>query len=148
MFLKNPHSVSTLRAALELKAVFDQIQAAETAGNLSPEEKKRLEDQAAEKGIQALFKVRTFLAWRGNIDVNACFQGTKLEVESVLRETCDRVLGDPSIPREKAHLRAVALQMLGQAYTSVRKEQDEAKEEAEYVRVETKNSRERASRPQ
>lgn len=65
-----------------------------------------------------------------------------------MRETCDRVLGDPSIPREKAHLRAVALQMLGQAYTSVRKEQDEAKEEAEYVRVETKSSRERASRPQ
>lgn len=61
--VKNPYSVSTLRAALELKAVFDQIQAAETAGNLSPEEKKRLEDQAAEKGIQALFKVRTSLAY-------------------------------------------------------------------------------------
>jgi len=38
--------------------VFDQIQAAEKAGNLSPEEKKRLEEQAAEKGLQALFKVR------------------------------------------------------------------------------------------
>jgi hypothetical protein len=51
-------SVSTLRAAIELKSVFDQIQAAEKAGNLSPEEKKRLEEQAAEKGLQALFKVR------------------------------------------------------------------------------------------
>ena len=50
-------SVSTLRAAIELKSVFDQIQAAEKAGNLSPEEKKRLEEQAAEKGLQALFKV-------------------------------------------------------------------------------------------
>jgi hypothetical protein len=49
--------VSTLRAAIELKSVFDQIQAAEKAGNLSPEEKKRLEEQAAEKGLQALFKV-------------------------------------------------------------------------------------------
>ena len=49
--------VSTLRAAIELKGVFDQIQAAEKAGNLSPEDKKRLEEQAAEKGIQALFKV-------------------------------------------------------------------------------------------
>ena len=54
-FLKN--SVSTLRAAIELKGVFDQIQAAEKAGNLSPEERKRLEEQAAEKGLQALFKV-------------------------------------------------------------------------------------------
>jgi hypothetical protein len=49
--------VSTLRAAIELKSVFDQIQAAEKAGNLSPEEKKKLEEQAAEKGLQALFKV-------------------------------------------------------------------------------------------
>ena len=54
-FLKK--RVSTLRAAIELKGVFDQIQAAEKAGNLSPEDKKRLEEQAAEKGIQALFKV-------------------------------------------------------------------------------------------
>lgn len=51
------YRVSTLRAAIELKSVFDQIQAAEKAGNLSPEEKKRLEEQAAEKGLQALFKV-------------------------------------------------------------------------------------------
>jgi len=49
--------VSTLRAAIELKNVFDQIQTAEKAGNLTPEEKQKLEEQAAEKGIQALFKV-------------------------------------------------------------------------------------------
>jgi hypothetical protein len=49
--------VSTLRSAIELKAVFDQIAAAEKAGGLSPEERKRLEEQAAEKGLQALFKV-------------------------------------------------------------------------------------------
>ncbi|EIM80660.1 DnaJ-domain-containing protein [Stereum hirsutum FP-91666 SS1] len=120
-------TVSTLRSAIELKAVFDQIQAAEQNGNMSPEERKRLEDSAAEKGIQALFK------------------GTKLEVESVLRETCDRVLGDPNITREKAQLRAIALQILGQAYMTVQKEQDEAKEESEYVRVETKGSRDRQS---
>lgn len=53
-------SVSTLRSAIELKSVFDQIQAAEKAGNLSPEEKKKLEEQAAEKGLQALFKVGSY----------------------------------------------------------------------------------------
>jgi hypothetical protein len=56
-------SVSTLRAAIKLKSVFDQIQAAEKAGNLSPEEKKRLEEQAAEKGLQALFKVFSHLVF-------------------------------------------------------------------------------------
>ena len=50
--------MSTLRSAIELKAVFDQIQQAEQSGTLSAEEKKRLEEQAAEKGLQALFKVR------------------------------------------------------------------------------------------
>ncbi len=63
----------------------------------------------------------------------------------MLRETCDRVLEDPSIPRQKAQLRGVALQHLGEAYMSVRKDEDEAQEESEYVRVETKNSRKRDS---
>ncbi|EPS96349.1 hypothetical protein FOMPIDRAFT_1130634 [Fomitopsis schrenkii] len=118
-------TVSTLRAAMDLKSVFEQIQAAEKAGNLSPEERQRLEEQAAEKGLQALFK------------------GTKLEIESVLRETCDRVLEDPAVPRSKAQLRAIALQILGEAYMTVRKDQDEAKEDSEYVKVETKSSRQR-----
>ncbi|TFK51506.1 DnaJ-domain-containing protein [Heliocybe sulcata] len=117
-------TVSTLRSAIELKSVFDQLAAAEKAGNLSPEERKRLEEQAAEKGLQALFK------------------GAKLEIESVLRETCDRVLSDSSIPRSKAELRAVALQILGEAYLNVKKDGEEGREESEYVKVETKQSRE------
>jgi curved DNA-binding protein CbpA len=118
-------TVSTLRAAIELKSVFDQLAAAEKAGNLSPEERKKLEEQAAEKGLQALLK------------------GTKLEVESVLRETCDRVLEDTSITAEKRQLRAVALQIMGEAFSSVKKEAEEQQEEAEYVRVDTKASKER-----
>ena len=49
------------------------------------------------------------------------------------------------MPRAKAQLRAVALQLLGDAYMSVRKDEDEAQEESEYVRIETKNSRKRDS---
>ena len=65
-----------------------------------------------------------------------------------MRETCDRVLDDPTIPRAKAQLRAVAMQILGEAYMGVRKESEMiegASEESEYVRVETKNSRKRDS---
>ncbi|KAJ7119499.1 DnaJ-domain-containing protein [Mycena epipterygia] len=116
-------TVSTLRSAIELKSVFDQIQAAERAGNLSPEDKKKLEEQAAEKGLQALFK------------------GAKLEIESVLRETCERVLEDPTITREKANLRAVAMQMLGEAYAGVTKDGQSIGDDSEYVRVETRSSR-------
>ena len=49
------------------------------------------------------------------------FKGTQLEVESILRETCERVLEDPTITRKKAQLRAVALQMLGEAFMNVKK---------------------------
>jgi len=149
-------TVSTVRAALELKAVFDQIQAAEKNGNLSEAERKKLEEQAAEKGLSTLFK------------------GAKLEIESVLREVCDRILlpsapptSNPASPtpspsssgatpashdtahatpsqlafsgqyvtKEKVHLRAVALQILGEAYMAVKK--DSANEELGegYVKV-------------
>lgn len=118
-------TVSTLRSAIELKSVFDQIAAAEKAGNLTPEEKKKLEEQAAEKGIQALFK------------------GTKLEIESVLRETCDRVLEDPTISRPKAQMRAVAMQILGESYVAIKKDVDGHPDESEYVRIDTKSSREK-----
>lgn len=65
-----------------------------------------------------------------------------------MRETCDRVLEDPSINRAKATLRAVAMQILGEAFMNVKKDADQveaASEENEYVRVETKTSRKRDS---
>lgn len=62
----------------------------------------------------------------------------------MLRETCDRVLNDPSISRNTAILRAAALQTLGDAFMAVRNEREEARDDSEYVRIETKNSRQRA----
>lgn len=121
----NTFRFSTLKSAIELKSVFDQIQAAEKAGNLSPEEKKRLEESAAEKGLQALFK------------------GAKLEIESVLRETCDRVLANPALSPKQLHLRALALQILGDAYVRTRKDGEGGGAESDYVRIDTKASRDR-----
>lgn len=67
------YSVATVRAALEVKQVFEQLAEAEKGG-VTPEQRKKLEEQAAEKvtvssafitsihhilqGLQALFKVR------------------------------------------------------------------------------------------
>jgi hypothetical protein len=84
----------------------------------------------------------SFYRWR----TQPLAQGAKLEIESVLRETCDRVLEDPTVPAWKQELRAVALQIMGEAFTSVRKEGDERDTENEYVKIETKASRERDSR--
>ncbi|GJJ14258.1 hypothetical protein Clacol_008522 [Clathrus columnatus] len=139
-------TVSTIRAAVDLKQTFDQMAAAEKAGSLTPEEKRKLEEAAAEKGLRTLFK------------------GAKLEIETVLREVCDRILSPPPpqrpsassaargnevappspISREKLHLRAVALQILGEAFTAVHKEPSD---ESEYVRIE-RASREAAANAQ
>ena len=54
------------------------------------------------------------------------------------------MLNDPTITRDKAVLRADALQILGNAFIAVQNERDEARDDSEYVRVETKNSRQRA----
>jgi len=61
------------------------------------------------------------------------------------------VLADPTISREKAELRAVALQLLGEAYMNVKKDSDTASgpggngkgEDSDYVRIDTKHSRAR-----
>lgn len=61
-----------------------------------------------------------------------------------MRETCDRVLEDTTVSRSKATLRAIALQIIGEAYMTVKKESDNnAPDESEYVRVDTRTSRER-----
>jgi hypothetical protein len=62
----------------------------------------------------------------------------------VLRETCDRVLNDSTISRDTAVLRAGALQILGDVFSAVRNDRDEARDDGEYAKIETKNSRQRA----
>lgn len=67
-------------------------------------------------------------------------QGAKLEIESVLRETCDRVLSpEPPIPQQKLVLRATALDIMGEAFMAVQKESTGAGPlEGGYVHVQTK----------
>jgi hypothetical protein len=60
---------------------------------------------------------------------------------------------DPAIASDKAQLRAIALQVLGEAYMNVKKDApssnplvNSGSEESEYVKVDTKSSREREGR--
>ncbi|KAL7414505.1 X-domain of DnaJ-containing-domain-containing protein [Mrakia frigida] len=118
-------SISLVRAGLHLKNVFQKLQDAEKLG-LSPEQMKALEEEAALEGLKTLWK------------------SAKLEVESVIRETCDRLLADPKLSKEKLRLRAVALELMGEAYMSVKKENDPAAMlQEEFVKVDTKASKER-----
>ncbi|ORX99715.1 DnaJ-domain-containing protein [Basidiobolus meristosporus CBS 931.73] len=94
---------STLRSAIDMQNTFTQLQDADKKG-LDAGARTALEEQAAQKGLNAL--------WRGS----------KLEVESVLRDVCDIVLGDPSCPKELAKKRALGLKMIGHIFESVKAE--------------------------
>jgi hypothetical protein len=108
-------TVGTVKTAIDLQSSFSKLQEmerrtptengedAEDAVNiqLSPEEqelKAKLEEEAASKGMEAL--------WRGS----------KLEVEAVLREVCDKTLGDTEVDLEVRKRRATALRVLGEEY--------------------------------
>ncbi|WVR08665.1 hypothetical protein IAU60_005723 [Kwoniella sp. DSM 27419] len=116
-------TVSTVRSALELKAVFDKLQVAEQSG-MPPDQLRKLEEQAAEQGMRTLWK------------------GAKLEVESVIRETAETVLTDPSVPREKLHMRAIALGLMAEAFLGIRKDSDSGPAD-DFVKVDTPASKQR-----
>ncbi|MCO5555484.1 hypothetical protein L7F22_009029 [Adiantum nelumboides] len=110
-------TVSTVRAALELKSVFEELAKAEEQG-ITEERKKQLEEDAAQKGMRALFK------------------GAKLEVESVIREVTERVLYDAGVNKETQRLRATALGLVAEVYSSVKP--DVEADERDYVQIDPK----------
>jgi hypothetical protein len=69
---------------------------------LTEEQKRKLEADTAAKSMEAL--------WRA----------TKLEIESIERDVCDRVLGDPSATRETRRRRCIALSRLGELWQEAR----------------------------
>ena len=105
-------TIGTVRTALDLQASFAKLQEMDKKGettqqDLSMEEqqaRQKLEFEAAQKGMEAL--------WRGS----------KLEVESVLREVCDRTLSDALVDKIVLRRRAIALEALGQVYQSVKED--------------------------
>ncbi|KAF9329992.1 hypothetical protein BG006_007011 [Podila minutissima] len=94
-------TVSTLRAAMDLQQSFTQLQEAEKEP-MDEAAKKALEEAAASKGIRALWK------------------GSKLEVEGVLRDVCDKTLSDPTVPKTTLIKRASALKIIGAVFEAVK----------------------------
>jgi len=99
-------TVGTIKTAIDLQQSFNKLQEAEKNESiLSPEEQERkakLEFEAANKGMETV--------WRGS----------KLEIESVLREVCDNVLYDQSASPELKRRRADALSTIGDVFLAVK----------------------------
>lgn len=114
-------TVGTLRSALDLQSSYTELQKAEEKGDLTEEQRIKLETEAATKvkymHILYRYKKRGVLM---NIQgLHAIWRGSKLEVESVLREVCDRILTDQSVSRETLKNRAVGLKIVGMIYQRV-----------------------------
>jgi curved DNA-binding protein CbpA len=69
---------------------------------LTEEQKRKLEADTAAKSMEAL--------WRA----------TKLEIESIERDVCDQVLGDPLAQRETRRRRCIALLIMGDLWQEAR----------------------------
>jgi len=103
-------TVGTIRTAIDLQQSFNKLQEAEKNESLlTPEDQERkaqLEFEAANKGMETV--------WRGS----------KLEIESVLREVCDNVLSDASVSSELRRRRADALLAIGEVFCAVKPDAD------------------------
>jgi hypothetical protein len=97
-------TMSTIRSAIELQRTFQELQKAEENA-VDDQTRARLEEEAARQGLRAMWK------------------GSKLEVQSVLRDVCDQVLYDESVSKDVRHRRAVALKVLGEVYSGVKADQ-------------------------
>lgn len=134
---------------------------------------RKLEEQAAEQGMRTLWKVGESLPATPvirhhpyhtylnpihilrNLDPRSILmlilssQGAKLEVESVVRETCEQILTEQGVSKEKLVLRAVALEIAAEAFLSIKKDADPTVTAPsggggdDYVKVETPSSKER-----
>jgi len=99
------NTVSTVKTAIDVHKTFVQLQEAEKKG-MTTDVKEKLEEEAARKGMNALWK------------------GSKLEVESVIRSVCDKVLDDTAIPKDLCKKRADGLKIVGDIYQKAAAEAD------------------------
>lgn len=54
------------------------------------------------------------------------FKGAKLEIESVIRDVCDKVLYDTAASKQVQRLRAEGLGLVGEVFSQVKAEEPEA----------------------
>ncbi|KAI9028942.1 X-domain of DnaJ-containing-domain-containing protein [Phycomyces nitens] len=88
---------STVKSAMDMKAVAEMIAEAEEKG-MDQADKLKLEEEASNRAYKALW------------------QTSKFEVEATLRQVCDTVLQDKSIDNRTRYKRAEALRMVGYIY--------------------------------
>ncbi|KAJ2055231.1 DnaJ-like protein [Coemansia sp. S146] len=97
---------STIKAAMDLQRTYIELGKLEENA-IPPEEKQRLEEAAAKKALEVLWKTG------------------RLEIESILRNTCNVVLHDKNVDKKILRRRAIALKAMGDVYAHVKPDPDQ-----------------------
>ncbi len=117
----------TIKTAYDLQSSFSKLQELEEVRKeketgISPAEKeskskKKLRDLTMEQEEELIKTLETEAASKG---MQALWRGSKLEIESVVREVCDIVLADINASRESRRRRCVALETIAELYQSAK----------------------------
>ncbi|SAM07606.1 hypothetical protein [Absidia glauca] len=91
---------TTIRSAMDIQQAAEMVEKAEKDG-MDQAEKLKLEEEVSNKVYKALW------------------QTSKFEVEGTLRQVCDTVLQDKSVPSKTRYKRAEALRLVGHIYKHV-----------------------------
>ncbi|KAI8092917.1 X-domain of DnaJ-containing-domain-containing protein [Halteromyces radiatus] len=91
---------TTIRSAMEIQQAAEMVAKAEKDG-MDQAEKLKLEEEVSNKAYKALW------------------QTSKFEVEGTLRQVCDTVLQDKTVPSKVRTKRAEALRLVGHIYKNV-----------------------------
>ncbi|KAJ2547452.1 DnaJ-like protein, partial [Coemansia sp. RSA 1933] len=94
---------STIKAAIDLQRTYAELAKAEE-NNISAEEKQQLEEAAA---------------------IHFLWKSGRLEIENILRETCNVVLHDRLADKKVLRRRAIALKAMGDVYANVQPDADQ-----------------------
>ncbi|TPX33482.1 hypothetical protein SmJEL517_g03602 [Synchytrium microbalum] len=124
-------TVGTFRTALDLQSSFAKLQDMEkkkeerrsTRAEGDAENKEINQDEEDDGLTQEERELKTKLEYEAATKgLETLWRGSKLEVEAVLREVCDKVLGDESVPAAIRRRRADGLKALGAVFRSVKRD--------------------------
>ncbi|KAJ2582263.1 DnaJ-like protein [Coemansia sp. RSA 1836] len=97
---------STIKAAMDLQRTYAELSKLDET-TIPLEDKQRLEEVAAKKALEVLWKTG------------------RLEIESILRNTCNAVLHDKNVDKRILRRRAVALKAMGDVYMHIKPDPDQ-----------------------
>lgn len=113
----------TLKTAVALQSSFTKLQEMEKKSDMERQERgEHVEAEDSVEEAEMKLKLQANATAQG---LEALWRGSKLEVESVLREVCESALEDVLVDRETRMRRCAAMLELGLAYQSVADEVEE-----------------------